>query len=68
MEAVEYFCFPASASAAPDVNHDLEFDFSSKKKKPKKKMVDIEKLIADDEKEDKSDEKEKGELPLTCVD
>lgn len=49
------------STAVKDVDMDLEFDFTSKKKKPKKK-VDIEKLIAEDDKENKDvDDKDRDE-------
>ena len=53
----------------PNVSMVLEFDFSSKKKKnkSKKKIVDIEKLIAEDEKENQPEDKEKGEVPMDAL-
>ena len=49
-----------------DLDNDLEFDYTSKKKKSKKR-VDIEELISDNKKESSPDEKEKGLSFMSCL-
>uniref|UniRef100_A0A2P2HWL2 Eukaryotic translation initiation factor 2 subunit 2 n=1 Tax=Hirondellea gigas TaxID=1518452 RepID=A0A2P2HWL2_9CRUS len=44
----------------PNVDMDVELDFTAKKKKTKKKKVDIEKLIAEDEKENQHQDKDEA--------